>query len=118
MSGGVGNINKYYSEVKNGHPDFIPIPADGFYPTQMSGYVDMMDNTIENAANIRFQEINLSYNLPKSAMKKIGIEGIQIYGQLNDIGVITFNKYDQDPFYPMGTYKPGIGCTFGAKINF
>ncbi len=118
MSGGVGNINKYYSEVKNGHPDFIPIPEDGFYPTRMADYVGMLDTSIEDAGNIRFQEINLSYNLPKSAMQKIGLNGIQIYGQLNDIGVITFNKYNQDPFYPMGTYKPGIGCTFGAKINF
>ncbi|MBQ3522043.1 MAG: SusC/RagA family TonB-linked outer membrane protein [Bacteroidales bacterium] len=118
MGGGVGNINKYYSEVKNGHPDFIPIPEDGFYPTQMSGYVDMLDTSIEDAGNIRFQEISLSYNLPKSALQKIGLGGIRIYGQLNDVGVITFNKYNQDPFYPMGSYKPGIGCTFGAKINF
>lgn len=119
MSRGNGNINKYYDEVKNGDPNkFAPLPIDGMYPSQYSGYVGMMDYLYLNAANIRFQEINLTYNLPKRVMNKIGLGGISIYGQLNDVGVITFNGYGQDPFYPMGTEKPRTAYTFGAKINF
>jgi hypothetical protein len=56
--------------------------------------------------------------LPKNVTNFIGIASAQVYGQLNNIGVIAFNKNNEDPFYPMGTYKPGMACTFGVKINF
>ena len=119
MSRGNGNINKYYDEIKNSDPNrYMSLPIDGMYPSQFSGYVTMMDYLYLNAANIRFQEINLTYDLPKTAMRKIGLGGISVYGQLNNVGVITFNGYGQDPFYPMGTEKPRVAYTFGAKINF
>lgn len=118
MSKGVGNINKYYSEIKNCDPsEFIPLPTDGRYPSQITSYATNLTNIIINAANIRFQEINLTYNLPKRVLGKIRLNEMSIYGQLNDIGVILFNKYGQDPFYPMESYKPGLSFTFGAKIN-
>lgn len=118
MSRGVGNINKYYSEIKNGDPsEYIPLPTDGRYPSQIVSYATNLTNIIINAANIRFQEINLTYNLPKRILGKIKFNELSVYGQLNDVGVILFNKYGQDPFYPMESYRPGISFTFGAKIN-
>ena len=119
MTNGVGNINKYYSEVKYGDPNKVmPLPIDGMYPSMMLGYVQNVDYLYLNAANIRFQEINLTYDLPKTAMRKIGLGGISVYGQLNNVGVIVFNGYGRDPFYPIGTEKPRMAYTFGAKINF
>lgn len=116
---GGANINKYYNEIKNGDPnERLPLPIDGRYPTQLTNYYPLMDYLYLNAANIRFQEINLTYDLPRAAMRKIGLGGISVYGQLNNVGVITFNRYGQDPFYPMGTEKPRVAYTFGAKINF
>ncbi len=122
MSRGVGDVNKYYYEIVNCDPDeFIPLPdfeSGERYASQLSGYSDMMDYLYLNAANIRFQELNLTYTLPSKAVRKIGIDGLQIYGQMNDIGVVTFNGYGEDPFYPMGTVKPGISWTFGLKLKF
>ncbi|MEG2780350.1 MAG: SusC/RagA family TonB-linked outer membrane protein [Bacteroidales bacterium] len=119
MDDGNGAINKYYSEIKNCNPnEFAPLPIDGMYPSRYPSYVDILDYQFLNAANIRFQEINLTYDLPKQMLKTIGLGGISVYGQLNNVGVITFNGYGQDPFYPMGTEKPRIAYTFGAKINF
>lgn len=119
MGTGWGNINKYYSEVKNGSPDeFMPLPIDGMYPSMLSGYALNVDYLYLNAANIRFQEINLTYDLPKAAMRKIGLGGVSVYGQLNNVGVITFNGYGLDPFYPVGSERPRVAYTFGAKINF
>ncbi|MEG0519132.1 MAG: SusC/RagA family TonB-linked outer membrane protein [Bacteroidales bacterium] len=119
MDDGNGAINKYYSEIKNCDPnEFAPLPIDGMYPSRYPSYVDILDYQFLNAANIRFQEINLTYDLPKQMLKTIGLGGISVYGQLNNVGVITFNGYGQDPFYPMGTEKPRIAYTFGAKINF
>jgi TonB-linked SusC/RagA family outer membrane protein len=118
MTRGVGNINKYYSEIKNCDPsEFIPLPTEGRYPSQIALYATNLTNIIINAANIRFQEINLTYNLPKRILAKIRFNEMSIFGQLNDIGVILFNKYGQDPFYPMESYKPGLSFTFGTKIN-
>lgn len=119
MSRGVGNINKYYDEIKNADPDeFVPLPINGMYPGQLSGYVNLLDNLIVNAANIRFQEVNLTYRMPQTVTSRLGIGGLSLYTQLNNVGVITFNGYGQDPFYPMGTYKPRVSYTFGTKINF
>ena len=122
MNYGVGNINKYYSEVKNGSSDdFVPIPdfASGeTYPRYLSGYSNVLDYLVCDASNIRIQEINLTYSLDKDVVNKIGIGGLSIYGQLNDVGVILFNKYGQDPFYPLGSIKPGISGTLGLKFNF
>lgn len=119
MSKGNGNINKYYDEIKNCDPnEFAPLPIDGMYPSRLGDYSGMLDYLYLNAANIRFQEINLTYDVPKYALRKIGLGGISVYGQLNNVGVITFNGYGQDPFYPMGSEKPRAAYTFGVKINF
>ncbi len=119
MTRGNGNINKYYDEIKNCDPnEFIPLPSNGTYPSQIASYADYLSNIIVSAANIRIQEINLTYDVPKRVLAAINMSGISVYGQLNNVGVIAFNKYGQDPFYPMGSYKPGVSYTFGAKINF
>lgn len=117
---GAANVNKYYSEVKNGSSsEFIPISEKGgsTYSTQLS-YAPLLENMVVSAANIRFQEINLTYDLPRYALKKIGLSELSVYAQLNNVGVIVFNKYKQDPFYPMGSEKPGISYTFGLKLKF
>ncbi len=122
MTSGNGNINKYYSEVLNCNPDeLIPLldfEAGESYPIYMQLYLDQLDNQICNAGNIRIQEINLTYNLSKRCANSIGIGGLSIYAQLNNVGVILFNKYGQDPLYPMGTVKPGMSCTLGFKFKF
>ena len=78
----------------------------------------MLDNLVCDASNIRFQEINLNYTFSKRAVEKMGISGLSVYGQVNNAGEIFFNKYGQDPLYPMGTVKPGPSYTMGFKFNF
>lgn len=114
---GVAAPNKYYSDALNANPDKM-VTFEKEYPSYFSDYMQFIDYNVQSAANIRFQEINLTYSLPKNVTNFIGISGAQVYGQLNNIGVIAFNKNNEDPFYPMGTYKPGMACTFGVKINF
>lgn len=120
MSTGTGAINKYYSEVKNGDPnEFIPIPEKGSATYSTLGYyAGLLENKYVDAGNIRFQEINLTYDLPRTALSKIGLGNLSVYAQLNNVGVVVFNKYGEDPFYPMGKVKPGISYTFGAKLKF
>lgn len=114
---GVVAPNKYYGDIVNANPDKM-VTLEEEYPSYFSDYMQFIDYNVKSASNIRFQELNLTYSLPKSVTSYIGIAGAQVYGQLNNIGVIAFNKNNEDPFYPMGTYKPGMACTFGVKINF
>lgn len=119
MRSGNGNINKFYQEVKNADPNKIaPLPIDGMYPSSFSGYAPHLDYLYVSASNIRIQEINLNYNLPRNLVSRLGLGALSVYCQLNNVGVILFNDYGEDPIYPMGTYKPRISYTLGTKINF
>ncbi|WP_321281029.1 SusC/RagA family TonB-linked outer membrane protein [Marinifilum fragile] len=120
MSAGKGNINEFYKEVINGDPNkIVPVPTEGSPNYRRYGYyVGILDYLTVNADNIRIEEINLTYNMPKKALNKIGLKGLSFYAQANNVGVITFNKYNQDPVYPKGSIKPGVSYTFGCKFNF
>lgn len=121
MTGGNALPNKLYKEVMEAGPDkMIPIPFgktepryyfwDRFYP--------YMDYLVQSANHIRFQELNISYNLPQHFTKKIGISRLKVYAQANNLFTITANKYNEDPEYPMGTLKPQAAFTFGLNVNF
>jgi len=120
MRFGKANISKYYSDVKNGDSNkIIPIPENGssIYGSY-SSYASLMDYRAIKADNIRIDEINLTYNLPKRYLKKIGVDALSVFVQANNVGVINFNKYNIDPLYPAGNIKPGVSYTMGMKFNF
>jgi hypothetical protein len=114
--------NSKLGEVMNGDPmKIVPLPMNGpvegryyfwdrFYP-----YLDYLT---ENAGHIRFQEINLTYNLPTKFAKKIGLDKLQLYGQANNLFSVYFNKFNEDPEFPEGTMKLTSYYTFGFKITF
>jgi TonB-linked SusC/RagA family outer membrane protein len=120
MTAGKGNINEFYKEVMNGDPNkIVPIATEGSANyRRYDYYVGVLDYLTTNADNIRIEEINLTYNMSKKVLNKIGLNGLSIYAQANNVGVITFNKYNQDPVYPKGSIKPGVSYTFGCKFNF
>ena len=76
-----------------------------------------MDYGIESATLIRFQEITLAYTLPRNIIEKIGIGGLKIYLKGNNLHTFTFNKYDEDPEFPLGTIKPVAAYTLGLNIT-
>jgi hypothetical protein len=119
MAGGNTIVNAQYSDILNSDPSQrVPIPTsdpryyfwDRFYP-----YLDYLT---QNASHIRFQEINLTYNLPNATVSKIGMGSLRVFAQANDLGVILFNDFDEDPEYPKGTIKPQARYTFGLNFNF
>lgn len=121
MTGGNVYPNKYLDEVMNGDPDkIVPLPLDEnetrlyfwdrFYP-----YLHYM---VEDAGHIRMREINVTYNLPQNVLSKIGIDRLQVYAQANNVFNIYFNKYNQDPEFPLGSVKPTASFTFGFKATF
>lgn len=121
MSGGSALPNNLYSEVLNADPSQrVPIPFgkaepkyyfwDRFYP--------YLDYRVQNANHIRCQEVNITYNLPKSISKKVGISNARFYAQGNNLFVIHNNKYNEDPEFPSGTRRPRAAFTFGLNLTF
>ena len=121
MSGGSALPNKLYNEILNADPnERVPIPFgksepryyfwDRFYP--------YLDYRVQNAGHIRFQELNITYNINRKLLQTIGLNSARVYAQANNLFVITNNKYNEDPEFPLGTLKPQPAYTLGINISF
>lgn len=89
----------------------------GYDMNWWSRYSRYMDYGVESASLIRFQEITLAYNVPRKLINKIGIGGVKVYLKGNNLYTFTFNKYDEDPEFPLGTIRPVSSYTFGLNIT-
>ena len=116
---GIPNVK--LNEVLNSDPnEMVPIPLndsdagasfwDRFYP--------YMSYLATNASLIRVQEINLSYNLPKSCTDWLGIDAVKVYFQANNPANIYFNKWNEDPEFRRGTVRLQQSYLFGIKCSF
>ncbi len=112
--------NNKYSGVLNGNmQQVVPLPQndvedryyfwDRFYP--------YMSYLVENAGHIRMQEMNLTYNLDKAKLAKIGFQQVQIFAQGNNLFTVYANKAKEDPEYPMGNLRPQPTVTLGIKCS-
>ncbi|WP_439182300.1 SusC/RagA family TonB-linked outer membrane protein [Carboxylicivirga taeanensis] len=118
MSQGNNLVNNKYSEVVNGDPnEIVPIPEQERKYYFWGRFYPYLDYLTADASHIRFQEVNVSYNVPKRIVTKLGFERIRVYSQVNNLGTIVFNDYDEDPEYPMGGMKPQAMYTFGFNFT-
>lgn len=113
--------NAKYSEVVNGDPnEIIPLPQteieeryyfwNRFYP--------YMSYLAVNASHIRVQEINVAYNLPKTAVARLRMQSLQVYLQCNNPFNIYFNGYGEDPEFGRGSMRLQAAYTIGLKFKF
>lgn len=110
--------NDLYTEALNAGPDeMVPVfsldPGAYFYDR----YHQEMSYLTASASHIRFQELNLTYNLPRRISSKLGLGMVQVYAQGNNLGTIVWNDYNEDPEYPIGTIKPQATYTLGLRVN-
>ena len=121
MAGGSGQPNKYYSEVVNSDPsEQVPIPFDKSEPLYYfwDRFYPYLDYLVESAAHIRLQEVNLTYNMPKHWLQRIGINQLSIYAQGNNLCSWFKNKYKEDPEHPLGSIPLQATYTFGLRFDF
>ena len=113
--------NKQYSEIVNCDPmKRIPLPQNEV-EDNYGNWTNIADNVsylVENAGVLRMQEISLSYNLPRSVLRKIGIQCYQFYAMINNAFSIYASSFDEDPEYPRESIKPQPAYTFGLKFQF
>lgn len=121
MAGGSGQPNKYYSEVLNSDPSqMVPIPFDKAEPMYYfwPSFTAYMDYLVESAAHIRLQEVNVTYNMPKEWLQRIGINQLSVYAQGNNLCSWFKNKYKEDPEHPLGTTPLQASYTIGLRFDF
>lgn len=109
------------SKLLDGDKAMPPLLTDTEDSNQMyydSYYTDAMNYLYHNANHIRFQELNLTWHIPEVWLQKIGFRTAAVYGQINNLGLITANKYKNDPEFPEGTVKPERSFIVGVKFNF
>ncbi|WP_180335689.1 SusC/RagA family TonB-linked outer membrane protein [Labilibaculum filiforme] len=101
----------------------IPVLPDS--PTEIGGYWSSYTNygshNVESASHIRFNDVVLSYDLPKSWFKSTGLNALNVGAQVRNLGVITFNDSNTDPENIIGV--DGFGkrrpeYTFSLKARF
>ena len=81
-------------------------------------YAHYMTYAIESATYFRLQEISLAYRLPSSVVKRMGIGGLSFYLKGNNLALMTFNKYHEDPEFPLGSVRPVASGTLGVNFTF
>ena len=81
-------------------------------------YTRFMDYGVESATHFRLQEVTFGYRLPVSVVKRIGIGGLSFYLKGNNLAILTFNKYHEDPEFPLGNVRPVASGTLGINFTF
>lgn len=74
---------------------------------------------VEKADHVRLQYITLAYSLTNQQLKKLPIQAVQFYVNLNDLGLLwRANKHNLDPDYTITAIPPSKNIAMGVRINF
>lgn len=123
------SINLNYSSILNGQftTDYAQrwqAPGDEIrsdvpsmvYPSNSNRtmFYQYSSNLIEDGSHIRLQDIRLSYVFSSDVIKNIGIQQLQVYSYLSNLGIIwRKNKYNIDP----DAYSGNSGTKFRAPFS-
>lgn len=113
-------------EIVGGDPYMPRIAASSLSSTSNYRYSDRF---VEDGSFIRLKNISVAYNLPSSFVSKIGVTGIKVYSNMQNI--MTFTKYSgYDPEVGSinqnalitgidnGRYPTPRFVTFGVNVKF
>jgi TonB-linked SusC/RagA family outer membrane protein len=74
---------------------------------------------VRKADHLRFQDIRVSYNFRKDTIKNLPFESVQIYGYVNNLGIIwKKDRSGLDPDYAFSDFPPVLATSIGIKVNF
>ena len=94
------------------------MPEPGANSTRDFVYANAGIN-VEKGNHIRFQDINLSYDLLKNRMDWLPFSKATVYGYINNIGIIwRADKSGIDPDYIYQSYPPSRTYSLGINILF
>lgn len=110
---------------KPGDVTWVPRPFyNGSYPGNPRAYDSNTDPGMsliyESTDFIKLKNINLSYDFPKNTIRKIGLEGLQLFVNAYNIWTTTpYQGYDPESIgNDRGIYPQSKSISFGLKVNF
>lgn len=115
------NVNEDYAYrwQKPGDEKFTQVPSL-VYPANYSRDIFYNNSSVlvERGDHIRLQDISISYDFERTQWRKLPFDHIQLYGYVNNIGIIwRQNKRNIDPDYVFGYPAPRT-YAFGLKASF
>jgi TonB-linked outer membrane protein, SusC/RagA family len=96
--------------------DVIELPYNDYDTYYSRWNKSSMDYMVRDAWNVRMQEVNLTYRLPKEIVSKLNLKGMMAYAQVNNLFTLKATK--EDPVFKLGSTRLLPNYTFGVKINF
>ncbi|WP_142685758.1 SusC/RagA family TonB-linked outer membrane protein [Chitinophaga polysaccharea] len=111
---------------KPGDENFTSVPSL-VYPSnsRRNSFYRYSGELVESGDHIRFQDIRLGYSLPKSLIDKIGFRKFEVYGYVQNLGIIwRKNKLGIDPDAPgsggstVVDIKDPTSYSFGITAEF
>jgi len=76
------------------------------------------DILVEKGDHVRFQDINVSYDLQKSKYRWLPFNKVSVYGYFNNLGIIwRANRHGLDPDYVFQPYPASPTYSFGINIT-
>lgn len=89
----------------------------------------VLDRYVEDASFLRCTDITLSYNLPKSALQKIGFNSVNVFASVKNAFLITnYSGYDPEvntfafdglrPGIDMSSFPSARSFIFGLNVSF
>jgi hypothetical protein len=75
-----------------------------------------------DASWLNIKNVTLSYRIPNSVIRQVGISGIQVFGNVDNVHLFTAHK-GMDPQRSFdgssdATYTPYRTVSFGLNVNF
>jgi hypothetical protein len=95
------------------------VPGDAEYTDPLTYYYGWSTACIADQFYFRLKNIQLTYNLPKSSLQHIGLDGVMLYLRGENLAVYTKEKLYKDPELYWSNTAP-ILRTFiiGGQFNF
>lgn len=117
-SAALATLGKPMEEVVNGSPDKFPgLPPASISTLSSYSIVQYFNTLVENASNIRLQEITLSYNFSPDMLRKLNLSKLRVYSQVSNVGILwkaTDTYYDPD----FTKFKLPVTYLFGLNVTF
>lgn len=122
IGGGSVFVSKFISYYEESDGTQCPTwpKKDDYMCYRWGRYMPYLSCFVENASFIRLKELTLSYQLPASMLRRIGIKQTKVFCQMRDLGLIwaaNKNGYDPEWLPGSGSNKPAMSITLGLNVN-
>ncbi len=114
------NINIEVRDVLAGNPNVPSFPRyrdNTFY--LWDRFTPNLSGLVESSSYLELKEIYLDYNFKSSALTKLKMEGIKLFTQVRNIGLLyAANSRGLHPEWLPGQNRPVLNFTFGLQAKF